>query len=89
MSIDHRFHVIAIELRGVQLRQALLDLPVALVQLSGPLDARAIRSIGQLLLRFQMVIDHRLRELLDPRVLRFLGGHMSELDLGHVGHRGL
>ena len=62
---------------------------MSLVQLSGPLDTRAIRRIGQLLLRFQMFIDHRLRKLLDPRILRFLEGHMSELDLGHVGHRGL
>ena len=41
---------------------------------------------GELLLRFQMIVDRRLGELLHLGTLRFLCRHVAELNCGHVGH---
>ena len=86
ISIDHRLHVFAIEPIVAQLRQPLLDLTIRVIQLGRPSNAGARRSVGQLLLRFQMVFDRRLCKFFYVCTLRLLRRQVPELNRGHVGH---
>jgi hypothetical protein len=84
VTVHHGLHVGAIEFGAAQSGELALQRFVLAVDLGGPCDVLLGGDRLQFVAGFGVIVDHHLAELLDLITHRFLGGHLAELDFGHV-----